>query len=226
MADNPCLQVIEQKLYLLEAWIEEGGDGDKDLLAKRDEYLGLYEEIEVLLRKMRKTQNQLAVPNQPRSAKLEKKQDQYLGELQDIQQYIENDGFFLEDGSTTTSQLLQMSSHILLGKPLETLVEMPGQEESSYSNLSIPKDLLASSSKNLWASQHKGLDAFDEHISEERTNTSDIVAVASDIVAALSPRRRNDNHNEGSNSEMLPPPTAISALTSPTSIMHDIKGRL
>jgi hypothetical protein len=234
--NNPFLQEIEQKLCLLEAWIEQGGEGDgdnEDLLAKRNEYLCIYEEIEILLRKMRKIQKLLADPNQPSCAKLEKKQDKYLGELQDIEQYIEDDDFFLEDGRTTatTLQLLQMSSSSLLGKPLETLVEMPGQEDSSFSQLTIPRDLLlGGSNRNLWASHHHFLDVVDEHNDipeEERTNkASEIVAVASDIVAVLSPRRRNDNNNEDSNSEALPPPpTSIIALTSPRSTILDIKGR-
>jgi hypothetical protein len=149
----------------------------------------------------------VAVPDQPRSAKLEKKQDQYIRELHDIQQYIENDGFFLEGGSTTTSQLLKMRTNILLGKSLEPLVEMPGHEESRYSNLSIPRDLLGGRSRNLFASQQH-LNVVNEHTSEERTNASDIVAV-------LSPRRRNNDNDEESNSEaLLPPSTSNSALTS------------
>ena len=93
---------------------------------KRDEYLSLMEELEILGKKMRKTDKMLAVPNQPNLAKLERKREQYEREVTDIVLYAEQDGFFDLDGENGEAAMVAyMKANSLLGTPLETLAERP-----------------------------------------------------------------------------------------------------
>ena len=112
--------VLEEKLCLLENWLEEDPD-DVALAQKHEEYEGLLEEVEILGKKMRKTIKLLS-KNDPSKEKLERKKDQYEREFQDIVLYVQNDPFFQNQEELPPSSLL--------GKPLEMVMEMPGLEES------------------------------------------------------------------------------------------------
>lgn len=128
------MQVIEERLMLLEAWLHED-PYQEDVNHKRDEYLSLMEELEILGKKMRKTDKMLALPNQPNIGKLERKREQYEREVTDIVLYAEQDTFFDLDGENGEAAMVAyMKANSLLGKPLETLAEMPGFEDSKAWN--------------------------------------------------------------------------------------------
>eukprot|EP00934_Nitzschia_sp_Nitz4_P001937 Nitzschia sp. Nitz4//scaffold460_size6035//3536//5125//NITZ4_009192-RA/size6035-processed-gene-0.0-mRNA-1//1//CDS//3329552486//1937//frame0 len=130
------MEVIEDRLMLLEAWLQED-PFQEEVTLKREEYLSLMTELEIIGKKMRKTDKLLAVPNQPNRAKLERKRDQYTREVQDIVMYAEQDQFFNfeEEGEHAEAALnAYMRANSLLGKPLETLAEMTGFEDSATWN--------------------------------------------------------------------------------------------
>jgi hypothetical protein len=131
------MQVIEDRLLLLEAWLHDD-PYQEEVNQKREEYLSLMEELEILGKKMRKTDKLLAVPNQPNLAKLERKRDQYEREVTDIVLYAEQDSFFDMEGENGEAALNAfMNANSLLGKPLETLAEMSGFEDSKAWNESF-----------------------------------------------------------------------------------------
>ena len=140
------MQVIEDRLMLLEAWLHEDPQ-QEDVDQKREEYLSLLEELEILGKKMRKTDKLLALPNQPNVAKLESKRDQYEREVTDIVLYAEQDAFFDLEGENGEAALnAYMRANSLLGQPLETLAEMSGFEDSKAWNDSFgPLDLRSDS---------------------------------------------------------------------------------
>mmetsp|Transcript_57427 Transcript_57427/g.140159 ORF Transcript_57427/g.140159 Transcript_57427/m.140159 type:complete len:465 (-) Transcript_57427:265-1659(-) len=120
MAD--ATDLVEERLGTLEAWLEEEPD-NQSLNDKRDEYLGLLEELELLQKKLRKTAKLLLQEsNEKTLVKLAKKEEQYSHEIEDLVQYVQSDAMF--DEAT-------MEPSELLGEPLETLIEQPGLEGSS-----------------------------------------------------------------------------------------------
>jgi hypothetical protein len=131
-----ALPVLEDKLFLLESWMEED-PYDDSLRLKRDEYFGLSEEVDILGKKMLKTIKLLQEPNQPSVAKLEKKRDQYEREFQEIVQYVQTDPFFAEVEESLPAALRANS---LLGQPLDIVMEMPGLEESMVDFNYVPEE--------------------------------------------------------------------------------------
>ena len=127
------LPALEEKLFLLENWIQDEPE-DEELQQKHEEYLSLLEEVDILGKKMRKTVKLLQVPNQPNTPKLEKKKDQYEREFQEIVNYVTNDPFFNQDqeDEEEDDDLLpqEVRANSLLGLPLEMVQEMPGLEDS------------------------------------------------------------------------------------------------
>jgi hypothetical protein len=115
----------------------EEDPNDDSLRLKRDEYLGLSEEVEYLGKKMSKAIKLLQDPNQPNVAKLEKKRDKYEREFQEIVQYVQTDPFFAEVEQSLPASL---SAHILLGQPLDIVMEMPGLEESMADFNYVPEE--------------------------------------------------------------------------------------
>jgi hypothetical protein len=127
MAD--ATDLVEERLGTLEAWLEDE-PRNRSLLDKRDEYLGLLEELELLQKKLRKTAKLLLQEsNEKTLVKLAKKEEQYSHEIEDLVQYVQSDAMF--DEAT-------MEPSDLLGEPLETLIEQPGMEGSSQTlNISL-----------------------------------------------------------------------------------------
>jgi len=118
----------------LETWLEstKGEDNNDDLIEKREEYRGLIEETILLQRKLRKTLKLLSSEKSEKMLqKLSKKQDQYLGEIDEIMNYAETDVLF---------ETAEIEPNELLGEPLETLMEQPGLEGSSSSLLNFTMD--------------------------------------------------------------------------------------
>lgn len=128
------MEVVEERLMLLEAWQQED-PYNEEVEYKREEYTSLMDELEILAKKMRKTDKLLMMNNQPNRTKLERKKDQYIREVQDIVIYADQDDFFDMDGENGEAALsAYMKANSLLGKPLETLAEMPGFEDSKAWN--------------------------------------------------------------------------------------------
>lgn len=123
--------LIEARLNILDLWLAEDPEND-DIIKKRDEYLGLLDELSILQKKLKKTAKLLMqTNNQDRSTslRLAKKQEQYSNELEEIVSYVESDALFDE---------APLEPSELLGEPLETLVEQPGMEGSSQTfNMSV-----------------------------------------------------------------------------------------
>jgi len=122
------VEFLEERLALLESWIENTHDDDdsEDLVQKREEYQGLIEETVLLQKKLRKTSKLLSKESSKKLLqKLSKKQDQYLNEIEEIMNYAESDVLFETDESIEPNELL--------GEPLETLMEQPGMEGSCAS---------------------------------------------------------------------------------------------
>lgn len=128
------MEVVEERLMLLEAWQQED-PYNEDVEYKREEYMSLMDELEILAKKMRKTDKLLMMNNQPNRTKLERKKDQYIREVQDIVMYADQDSFFDMEGENGEAALsAYMKANSLLGKPLETLAEMTGFEDSKAWN--------------------------------------------------------------------------------------------
>jgi len=126
------MAVIEEKIILLES-MTQGNPYNDQLDAKHEEYIGLMEELEILGKKMRKTDRLLDQDqhNDTIRTKLQRKRDQYEQEVTDIVLYAEQDPFFDLDGQHAENLLMAgMNAHSLLGQPLETLTEMTGFEDS------------------------------------------------------------------------------------------------
>ena len=126
------MAVIEEKIILLES-MTQGNPYNDQLDAKHEEYIGLMEELEILGKKMRKTDRLLDQDqhNDTIRTKLQRKRDQYEQEVTDIVLYAEQDPFFDLDGQHAENLLMAgMNAHSLLGQPLETLTEMSGFEDS------------------------------------------------------------------------------------------------
>jgi hypothetical protein len=116
------MDLLEERLQTLDSWLADQPDNET-LLEKREEYSGLYEELNILTKKLRKTSKFLLEETKKGSlVKLAKKQEQYSHEIEDIMAYVDQDEMFLE---------AEMDPSDLLGVPLETLVEQPGMEGSS-----------------------------------------------------------------------------------------------
>ncbi|KAG7372217.1 hypothetical protein IV203_018360 [Nitzschia inconspicua] len=121
------MDFVEERLQVLDGWLADQPDNEI-LHEKRDEYAGLYEELNILTKKLKKTAKLLLEENQKEMLlKLTKKQEQYSHEIEDILAYVDQDEMFME---------AEMDPSDLLGVPLETLVEQPGMEGSS-SNLNF-----------------------------------------------------------------------------------------
>jgi hypothetical protein len=155
------MAVIEERILALESWLEDYQISQRDKTrkqhqqvdAKHEEYIGLMEELEILGKKMRKTDKLLASNSQSASnqAKLYRKKEQYEQEVTNIVLYAESDPVFEDlllkssdggddddDGGAFDSF---MNANSLLGRPLETLTEMSGFEDSKAWNDSFnPQD--------------------------------------------------------------------------------------
>lgn len=133
------MAVIEERLMLLESWLQDD-PYNEDVSAKLEEYSRLMEELEILGKKMRKTDKLLGQEQQnaTTTAKLERKRDQYEREVTDIVLYAEQDEFFDVEGENGEAALnAYMKANSLLGRPLETLTEMSGFEDSKAWNDSV-----------------------------------------------------------------------------------------
>lgn len=120
MAD--ATDLVEERLGTLETWLADE-PRDRLLLDKREEYLGLLEELELLQKKLRKTAKLLLQEsNEKTLVKLAKKEEQYSHEIEDLVSYVQADSMFEE---------ATMEPSDLLGQPLEALIEQPGMEGSS-----------------------------------------------------------------------------------------------
>jgi hypothetical protein len=116
------MDFVEERLQVLDGWLADQPDNET-LLEKREEYAGLYEELNILTKKLKKTAKLLLEETKKDTLlKLAKKQEQYSHEIEDIMAYVDQDEMFLE---------AEMDPSDLLGVPLETLVEQPGMEGSS-----------------------------------------------------------------------------------------------
>lgn len=116
------MDFVEERLRLLDTWLADQPDNDK-LQEKKEEYLGLLEELSILTKKLKKVSKLLVEGNQQTPPiKLAKKQEQYSQEIEQILEYVDQDPLFEE---------AEMDPSDLLGVPLETLVEQPGMEGSS-----------------------------------------------------------------------------------------------
>ncbi|KAL3912957.1 MAG: hypothetical protein SGILL_006683 [Bacillariaceae sp.] len=116
------MDMVEDRLRLIDSWLVDQPENER-LMEKRDEYLGLLEELTILSKKLKKTSKLLVQEDkQPVLLKLAKKQEQYSHEIEDILAYVDQDALFAE---------AEMDPSDLLGVPLETLVEQPGMEGSS-----------------------------------------------------------------------------------------------
>jgi hypothetical protein len=130
------MAVIEERIILIESWVEEDPHNDQ-IDAKHEEYIGLMEELEILGKKMRKTDKLLDQGhyNDTTKAKLQRKRDQYEQEVTDIVLYAEQDDFFdLDPEHAEDTWMASMNTNSLLGQPLETLTEMSGFEDSKAWN--------------------------------------------------------------------------------------------
>lgn len=116
------MDFVEERLQVLDGWLVDQPDNEL-LQEKRDEYAGLFEELNILTKKLKKTSKLLLEETKKETLlKLAKKQEQYSHEIEDIMAYVDQDELFLE---------AEMDPSDLLGVPLETLVEQPGMEGSS-----------------------------------------------------------------------------------------------
>jgi len=131
------MAVIEEKINLLRSWLEFDPQHD-ELEAKHTEYMGLMDELEILGKKMRKTDRLLDENHHSDSTKtnLLRKRKQYEKEVTDIVLYAEQDVFFDgKDGDMAEGGYVgHMHPNALLGRPLETLTEMSGFEDSKAWN--------------------------------------------------------------------------------------------
>ena len=123
------LPILEDRLAVLECWLEEDPD-DEELLNKQDEYLGMLEEVDVLTKKMVKTLHELEQPDQPNPKKYESRREQYEREFGEISSYVQHDPLFMDEQEARPVPPEFVKANSLLGKPLEDIFEMPGLEES------------------------------------------------------------------------------------------------
>jgi len=163
------VEFLEERLTLLETWLESTKDDDdnnEDLIQKREEYRGLIEETIILQKKLRKTSKLLSTESSEKTLqKLAKKQDQYLCEIEEIMNYAESDVLF---------ETAEIEPNELLGEPLETLMEQPGLEGSSSSELNFSmSDFMPKAAKASQSSvSSKLLKGEDLHPIAENTDTS------------------------------------------------------
>jgi hypothetical protein len=167
------MDFVEDRLQLLDSWLEDQPDNDK-LQEKREEYLELLEELNILTKKLKKVSKLLLEGDQQSTPlKLAKKQEQYSEEIEQILEYVDQDPLFVE---------AEMDPSDLLGVPLETLVEQPGMEGSSatlnFSVSDLPympprssRSLQSGSGNGSSANLDSGAEEFEElrPISEEQS---------------------------------------------------------
>jgi hypothetical protein len=166
------VEFLEERLTLLETWLESTKDDDdnnEDLIQKREEYRGLIDETILLQKKLRKTSKLLSTESSEKTLqKLTKKQDQYLCEIEEIMNYAESDVLF---------ETAEIEPNELLGEPLETLMEQPGLEGSSSSELNFSmSDFMPKASKASQSSiSSELLTVEDLHPIAENTDTSSYI---------------------------------------------------
>lgn len=153
---NPS-EMLEERILMLEQWMDEaleaGEEEDPALYEKHQEYLGMYEELEIIAKKLRKTDKLLGKQPSATKKKLEKKRNQYLREVEDIVSYVVGDIFFLdgEEEQNFVSQLV-VTTNPLLGQPLESIIERPGMEDSQRFTLDNLPGFFATSTARLGSS--------------------------------------------------------------------------